>query len=93
MTYRRLLLAAIGSIAAVALTGAPALASDTGYHQNPNANVNGACHGAFGAFSHHFIFSPGFVPPVDAHQDIGSHGGGSATNPNAEGSESSDAVC
>ncbi|HET7338214.1 MAG TPA: hypothetical protein VFK22_01585 [Candidatus Dormibacteraeota bacterium] len=92
MTYRRLLLAAIGAIATLAVSGAPALAGDTGYHQNPNASVNGACHGAFGAFSHNFEFSS-FVPPLDAHQDIGTHGGGSSTNPNAEGSESSDLVC
>ena len=85
MTYRRLLLAALGSAAALALGAAPALASDGGYHQNPNASVDGACHGAFGAFSHNFAFSS-FVPPVDAHQDIGTHGGGSASNPNAENS-------
>lgn len=92
MKHRRLLLAAIASVGAMAVSAAPALASDTGYHQNPNASVNGACHGAFGAFSHNFAFTS-FVPPQDAHADFGTHGGGSATNPNAEGSEVSDAVC
>lgn len=90
MTYKRLTLAALGAAAALALGAAPALASDTGYHQNPNASVAGQCHGAFGAFTHHFAFSS-FVPSVDAHQDIGTHGGGSAANPNAEPSETSEA--
>ena len=90
MNHRRLLVAAIASLGAAALSTAPALAGDTGYHQNPNASVAGQCHGAFGAFSHNFAFSS-FVPPVDAHQDFGTHGGGSASNPNAEPSETSEA--
>jgi hypothetical protein len=80
----------MAALGAMAISAAPALASDDGYHQNPNASVAGACHGAFGAFSHNFAFTT-FVPSVDAHLDFGTHGGGSATNPNAEPSETSEA--
>ena len=90
MKHRRLLVAAFATVVGMALSAAPAMASDIGYHQNPNASVSGQCHGAFGAFSHNFAFSS-FVPPVDAHQDFGTHGGGSASNPNAEPSETSEA--
>lgn len=92
MSYRRFLIAALVSLAALTVGAAPALADSTGYHNNPNASVSGQCHGAFGAFSHHFAFTS-FIPPVDAHQDFGQHGGGSASNPNAEMSEASDLVC
>ena len=87
MRQRRFLVAAMGMAAGLALSAVPVLASDSGYHQNPNSSAEGQCHGAFGAFSHNFAFSS-FVPPVDAHQDFGTHGGGSANNPNAEKSVS-----
>ena len=86
MKNGRFLVAAIGSITAVMLSAAPALADDTGYHANPNASVDGQCHGAFGAFSHNFQFSPDFQPPTDAHADkaAGLNGDGNLFNPNAE---------
>lgn len=83
MKNTRFLVAVLAALAGLALGAGPALADDTGYHANPNASAEGQCHGAFGAFSHNFEFSS-FVPSVDAHQDFGTHGGGSSTNPNAE---------
>lgn len=80
------LLLALSTTAALGLSGVSALASDDGYHASPNASLEGRCHGAFGAFSHHFAFSPGFQPNTDAHGDIatGMNGDGNVFNPNAE---------
>lgn len=85
MKYRRMLLAACVSVAGMALASAPVLASDIGYHANPNASIEGQCHGAFGAFSHNGVYSS-FIPSVDAHADkaAGTNGGGNVYNPNAE---------
>lgn len=80
--------AALMATAAMALTigGISVAAADSGYNANLNASVSGACHGAFGAFSHHFAFSTGFQPPTDAHSDkaLGLNGDGNVYNPNSE---------